>query len=213
MIPIRVLLADDHPVVRNGIRALLENAGDIEVVGEAANGMELLDLAGKVPSDLVLLDMELPDIGGTQVANQIQQGYPNLKILALSAHDDTFYIKGVLESGAAGYLMKDEAPEMILEAIRGVARGDKGWISRRISAQITSWVQAGKSFEIKLTPREEAVLSLVVTGKTNQAIAAELNLSEKTVEKYMGAIFTKLNVSSRVEAAVYAVRQGLVKKE
>lgn len=212
MSPIRVLLADDHPVVRNGIRVLLEKAGDIEVVGEAANGMELLDLAEKIPSDLVLLDMELPDIGGAQVAHQIHQGYPNIKILALSAHDDAFYIRGVLESGAAGYLMKDEAPEMILEAVRGVAQGDKGWVSRRISAQITSWVQADKSSEIKLTPREEAVLHLVVTGKTNQAIATELKISEKTIEKYMGTIFTKLNVSSRVEAAVYAVRQGLVKE-
>jgi len=207
---IRVLLADDHPVVRSGIRGLLETADDIEVVGEAANGMELLNLAEKVPSDLILLDMELPDIAGTQVALQIQQGYPNIKILALSAHDDTFYIKGVLESGAAGYLMKDEAPEMILDAVRGVARGDKGWVSRRISAQMTSWVQAGNTAEIKLTPREEDVLRLVVTGKTNQAIASEMGISEKTVEKYMGAIFTKLNVSSRVEAAVYAVRQGLV---
>jgi DNA-binding NarL/FixJ family response regulator len=213
MSTIRVLLADDHPVVRNGIRALLEKAGDIEIVGEAGNGRELLDLAEKVPSDLVLLDMELPDIEGTQVANQIQQSHPNIKILALSAHDDAFYIKGVLESGAAGYLMKDEAPEMILEAVRGVARGDKGWISRCVSAQITSWIQGGNSVEIKLTPREENVLRLVVTGKTNQAIAAEMKISEKTIEKYMGSIFTKLNVTSRVEAAVYAVRQGLVKQE
>ena len=212
MSPIRVLLADDHPVVRNGIRILLEKAGDIEVVGEAGNGRELLDLAEKVLSDLVLLDMDLPDIAGIEVAHQIQQSHPNIKILALSAHDDTFYIRGVLESGAAGYLMKDEAPEMILEAVRGVARGDKGWLSRSVSAQITSWVQADKSGEIKLTPREEAVLHLVVAGKTNQAIATELNISEKTIEKYMGSIFTKLNVSSRVEAAVYAVRQGLVKE-
>jgi DNA-binding NarL/FixJ family response regulator len=210
MNPIRVLLADDHPVVRDGIRALLEKSGDIEIVGEAANGAEILDLAEKVASDILLLDMELPDIEGTQVARQIQQRYPHLKILALSAHDDTFYIKGVLESGAVGYLMKDEAPEMILEAVRGVAQGEMGWVSRRVSAQITSWVQAGKSGEIELTSREEDVLRLVVAGKTNQAIAAELGISEKTVEKYMGVIFTKLNVSSRVEAAVHAVRQGLV---
>jgi len=210
MSPIRVLLADDHPVVRHGIRALLERAGDIEIAGEAANGAEILDLAGKVAPDIVLLDMELPDIEGTQVARQMQQLYPNIKILALSAHDDTFYIKGVLESGAVGYLMKDEAPEMILEAVRGVARGDMGWVSRRVSAHITSWVQSVKSGEIKLTSREEDVLRLVVAGKTNQAIAAELGISEKTVEKYMGVIFTKLNVSSRVEAAVHAVRQGLV---
>lgn len=207
---IRVLLADDHPIVRAGIRTLLDKADDIEVVGEAATGEEVLDLVGKIPLEIVLLDLELPDIEGTWVAHQIQQNHPNLRILALSAHDDPFYIRGVLEAGAAGYLVKDEAPEMILDAVRGVARGEKGWVSRRISAQITSWVQAGNSVDIKLTTREADVLRLLVAGKTNQAIAAELGISGKTVEKYVGLIFTKLNVSSRVEAAVYAVRQGLV---
>jgi len=213
MKPILVLLVDDHPVVRGGIRALLEKAGDIEIVAEAASGAETLELAEKFSPQVVLLDLELPDIEGTQVARQIQQRYPHIKILALSAHDDPFYIKGVLASDAAGYLLKDEAPEMILEAVRGVARGDKGWVSRRISAQIATWVRDGKPAEARLTQREEDVLRLVVAGKTNQAIAAELLISEKTVEKYMGAIFTKLNVTSRVEAAVHAVRQGLVRQE
>jgi DNA-binding NarL/FixJ family response regulator len=213
MSPTRVLLADDHPVVRGGIRALLEKDGEIQIVGEASNGAETLALAETAGPDIVLLDMELPDMEGTRVARQIQQRFPQVKILALSAHDDPFYIRGVLESGAAGYLMKDEAPELILEAIRGIGRGDQGWISRRISARIASWVGAGGPDLRKLTPREEAVLGRVAAGKTNQAIAAELSISEKTVEKHMGAIFAKLNVSSRVEAAVYAVRQGLVKQE
>jgi len=211
MSPIRILVADDHPVVRDGIRLLLEKAGNVEIVGEAANGADALDLAGSAAPDVVLLDMELPDIEGTQVARQIQQHHPEIKVLALSAYSDPFYIKGVLESGAAGYLMKDEAPELILEAVQGVARGEKGWVSRRISAQMASWVQTGRPEEARLTPREEEVLRLVVAGKTNQAIAAELMISEKTVEKYMGDIFARLNVTSRVEAAVYAVRQGLVK--
>jgi DNA-binding NarL/FixJ family response regulator len=183
---ILVLLTDDHPVVRSGIRAMLEKAEDIEIVAEAASGIETLELAGKFS--------------------------PHVVLLALSAHDDPFYIKGVLESDAAGYLLKDEAPEMILDAIRGVARGDKGWVSRRISAQIATWFRDGKPSEARLSQREEDVLKLVVAGKTNQAIAAELLISEKTVEKYMGTIFTKLNVTSRVEAAVHAVRQGLVKQ-
>lgn len=211
MSPIRILVADDHPVVRDGIRLLLEKAGNVEIVGEAANGADALDLAGSAAPDVVLLDMELPDIEGTQVARQIQQHHPEIKVLALSAYSDPFYIKGVLESGAAGYLMKDEAPELILEAVQGVARGEKGWVSRRISAQMASWVQTGRPEEARLTPREEEVLRLVVAGKTNQAIAAELMISEKTVEKYLGDIFARLNVTSRVEAAVYAVRQGLVK--
>jgi DNA-binding NarL/FixJ family response regulator len=208
--PIHVLLVDDHPVVRNGIRGLLEKAVDIQIVGEASNGVDALRLTGEVHPDILLLDMELPDMQGTQVAQQVQRQYPNVKILALSAHDDSFYIKGLLELGAAGYLMKDEAPEAIVEAVRGVAHGDKGWISRQIAAQMTSWVQNGSQDGAKLTAREREVLRLVVDGKTNQIIAVELSISEKTVEKYVGAIFTKLNVASRVEAAVYAVREGLI---
>jgi DNA-binding NarL/FixJ family response regulator len=207
---IRVLLVDDHPVVRDGIRALLKKDRDIEIVGESSLGKEVIDMVAAQLPDILLLDMELPDIEGIQVARQTQQRFPNVKILALSAHDDEFYIKGVLESGAVGYLMKDEAPELILEAIRGIARGDKGWISHRISARISTWFLSEKTNESKLSQREQEVLRLVVAGKTNQAIAAELSISEKTVEKYIGVIFTKLNVTSRVEAAVYAVRERLV---
>ncbi len=220
MSPIRVLLADDHPVMRSGLRHLLEKSGEIEVVGEAATGAEALELAGSRAPDLLLLDMELPDLQGTQVARQVQQRHPQVKILALSAHADPLYIRGVLEAGAAGYLLKDEAPEMILEAIRGVARGDQGWVSRAIAAQMSAWVVSGPSGRAAggqpgaphLTRREEEVLRLVVAGKTNQAIALELAIHEKTVEKYMGSIFSKLNVNSRVEAAVHAVRTGLVKQ-
>lgn len=210
---IRILLADDHPVVRGGIQALLSKVDEIEVVGEASTGAQTLELAASQQPDVVLLDVELPDMQGIQVARQIRQQFPNVKILVLSAHDDPFYIRGLLESGAAGYLMKDEAPSMIVEAIRGVARGETGWVSRSISAQMTAWVQTKNYNEIRLTPREERVLGLVVEGRTNQAIAAQLMISEKTVEKYMAAIFEKLNVASRVEAAVFAVREGLIKPE
>ena len=106
--------------------------------------------------------------------------------------------------------MKEEAPEAIVNAIRGIAHGEQGWVSRQIAAQMASWVQVGDPSKLQLTVREHQVLSLVVEGKTNQAIAMELHISEKTVEKYLRAIFTKLNVSSRVEAAVYAVKEGLL---
>lgn len=210
MSPIRVLLVDDHPVVRQGIRGLLESAVDIEVVGEASNGEEALRLVEVTSPDVLLLDMELPDIEGTQVAQNIEQHYPQVKLLALSAHDDAVYVKELLKLGASGYLMKEEAPEMITEAVRGVARGERGWVSRSIAARMASWVEAGASGGEKLTPREQEVLRLVVDGLTNQAIAARLEISEKTVEKYLSAIFGKLNVASRVEAAVHAVREGLV---
>jgi DNA-binding NarL/FixJ family response regulator len=208
--PIRVLLVDDHPVVRGGIRGLLEKAPDLEIAGEAATGEETLRLVEETHPDVLLLDMELPDIQGTQVARQVQQSHPNVRILALSAHDDSTYVHNLLESGAAGYLMKEEAPEAIVDAVRGVAHGEQGWVSRRIAAQMASWIQAGEQGKLKLTAREQDVLHLIVQGKTNQAIALELAISEKTVEKYIRAIFTKLNVSSRVEAAVHAVQEGLV---
>lgn len=210
MSPIRVILADDHPVVRNGIRHMLEKVVDIEVLGEASTGGEALKLVEETKPDILLLDMEMPDLNGREVAQRLQSIGSPVKILALSAYDDPVYIRELLESGAAGYLVKEEAPETIVEAVRGVAHGEQGWVSRRIAAQMVSWVRGDEADRSQLTPREIDVLRLVVDGNTNQSIATTLGISEKTVEKYMDAIFTKLNVSSRVEAAVLAVRVGLV---
>ena len=207
---IRVHIEDDHPIVLSGMRGLLEKYMDIEIAGEAANGKDALRLAEEAHPEVVLLDMELPDIPGVQVAQQLRLLHPDIKILALSAHDDATYVRSLLELGAAGYVMKEEAPDVIVEAVRSVANGQLRWVSHRITGQIVSWMQAGKSDPQKLTPREMEVLRLVVDGKTNQAIASELKISQKTVEKYMGIIFSKLNVTSRVEAAVYAIREGLV---
>jgi len=209
--PIRVILVDDHPIVRSGIRGLLEKANDIKVVGEAENGEAALQLVEEAAADVLLLDMELPDIPGPQVAAQIKQNHPALKILSLSAHDDSVYVRQLLEQGAAGYLMKEEAPEVILDAVRGVAQGQQGWISRGIAAQISTWMQVDMADDTRLTRREQETLDLLVEGKTNQAIAADLHISEKTVEKHIKSIFEKLKVTSRVEAAVIAVKRGIVK--
>ncbi len=209
---IRVILVDDHPVVRSGIKRLLENVNDIKIVGEADTGQQALDLIEKVEADMVLLDMELPDMPGTRVAQAIKENHPGLKILSLSAHDDSVYVRQVLELGAAGYLMKEEAPEVILDAVRGVAYGQQGWISRGVAAQMAGWMKTGLSGNGNLTQREQQTLRLLVDGKTNQAIAAELKISEKTVEKHIKAIFDKLKVSSRVEAAVVAVKQGIIRE-
>ncbi len=210
MSPIKVVVADDHPVVRSGIRTLLDKVVDIEVLGEAATGGQALELVNKLQPDILLLDMEMPDLNGREVAQKLRSNNSRVRILALSAYDDPVYIRELLESGAAGYLVKEEAPETIVDAIRGVAHGEQGWVSRRIAAQMVSWVRGDEVDGSNLTPREMDVLRLVVDGNTNQSIANTLGISEKTVEKYMDAIFTKLNVSSRVEAAVYAVRFGLV---
>jgi len=210
MSPIRVVLADDHPVVRRGIRDMLERVVDITVIGEAANGSEAIKLVNDLRPDVLLLDMELPDIKGIEVAQKLRASGQTVKILVLSAHDDPLYIRELLESGASGYLVKEEAPETIVDAVRGVAHGEQGWVSRRIAAQMVSWMRGDEVEDIKLTPREMDVLRLVVDGKTNQNIGVLLGISEKTVEKYLYSIFGKLEVTSRVEAAVYAVREGLV---
>lgn len=208
MTPIRVVLVDDHPVVRAGIRNLLENERDIVVVGETSEGAEVISLVKELAPDILLLDMELPGISGTEVARQLQESEIHVNILALSAYDDKQFIQGLLSSGAAGYLVKDEVPEAIIDAVRGVARGEQGWVSRRIAAQMSNWMKDESDEHMGLTPREMEVLRGVVDGKTNQEIGLTLGISEKTVEKHLDGIFTKLGVASRVEAAVYAVREG-----
>lgn len=208
MPPIRVLLVDDHPIVRTGIRGLLEQASGIEVVGEADNGSQALDLIDQLTPDVMLLDLELPDMSGYLVARQISDKGSTTRVLALSAHDDKEYIQELLASGASGYLTKEEVPEMIVEAVRGVARGEQGWLSRKVAAQVSAFMQAPPTSHKDLTAREREVLAGVVAGKTNQEIALGMKISVKTVEKHLESIFNKMEVSSRVEAAVQAVREG-----
>jgi DNA-binding NarL/FixJ family response regulator len=210
MSPTKVIIVDDHPVVRAGIRNLLEKAHDIIVIAEASNGNEALQRVKELSPDVLLLDMEMPGMGGSEVAQQLQKEGLSVRILALSAHDDKQYIQELLTNGASGYLIKEEVPEAIVEAVRGVARGEKGWVSRRVAAQISNWMGNDHQEHSGLTAREVQVLEAVVEGKTNQEIGLALGISEKTVEKHLEGIFSKLNVASRVEAAVYAVREGWV---
>jgi DNA-binding NarL/FixJ family response regulator len=211
MSPTKVLLVDDHPIVRTGIRNLLERAAEINVVGEASDGYEALKLVDKLSPDVVLLDMEMPGMNGKEVAVQLKQAGSSVKILVLSAHDDRQYIQELLANGASGYLTKEEVPEAIIEAVRGVARGEQGWVSRKVAAKMTAWMNEDSPAKEKgLTPREVQVLKKVVAGKTNQEIGLDLGISEKTVEKHLEGVFSKLGVTSRVEAAVHALREGWV---
>ncbi|RIK39817.1 MAG: DNA-binding response regulator [Chloroflexi bacterium] len=210
MSKIRVLLADDHPIVRTGIRAMLQSAVDIDVVAEAKSGAEALALVELLQPDVLLLDMEMPGMSGVDVAKRLKILDSAVRVLALSAYDDAQYVRNLLASGAAGYLTKEEAPEMIIDAVRGVARGEEGWLSRRAVAKVTAWARQEQDDSGKITEREQEVLGLVVAGKTNQEIALALKISEKTVEKHVGSILSKLGVASRVEAAVQAVQRGLV---
>ena len=209
MAKIRVLLVDDHPVVRTGIRTLLQNAPGIAVIAEAESAREGLVLIEQLHPDVLLLDMEMPEMSGVEVAKHLQEAESPVKVLALSAYDDIQYVRSLLANGAAGYLTKEEAPEMIVEAVRGVARGETGWLSRRVAAKMTDWVRQEQPKAGALTNRELEVLQHIVAGSTNQEIAHALKISEKTVEKHVTAILSKMGVSSRVEAAVQAVQQGL----
>jgi DNA-binding NarL/FixJ family response regulator len=210
MLMTRVVLADDHPVVRSGIKSLLEQAEGIEVVGEAVDGEQALQLTEDLKPDVLLLDMEMPLLKGVEVAQRLREAGSEVKILALSAYDDKDYILELLSTGASGYLMKEEVPDAIVEAVRGVARGEEGWVSRRVGSHMADWMRADPGKPGGLTSREMDVLKWVVLGKTNQEIGLALGISEKTVEKHLEGIFAKLQVASRVEAAVLAVREKLV---
>jgi DNA-binding NarL/FixJ family response regulator len=205
---IRVLLVDDHTIIRIGIRNLLANAPDIEVVGEATNGTEALQLVQELDPDVLILDMEMPGISGIEVAQNLRSQGSRVHILALSAYNDRRYVENVLKSGASGYLVKDEAPDAILDAVRGVAQGEQGWISRQIVNRLVDW-SSNPQYGYLLTGREAQVLQELLHGKTNQEIGLALKITDKTVEKHMDSIFQKLGVSSRTEAAVWAAKEEL----
>lgn len=207
---IRILLADDHPVVRSGVRTLLGQATDFIVIGEASNGAEVMALVLEKQPDVLLLDMKLPGLSGVEVVRQLKSIKSAVRILAFSAHADAQFVRTMIQNGAAGYLLKEEAPEILIEAVRSVAHGEAGWFSRRAAANMGTWVTATHKQPEKLTVRELDVLVLLVAGKSNQEMAAALNISEKTIEKHLHSLFVKFNATSRVEAAVYAVQQGLV---
>jgi DNA-binding NarL/FixJ family response regulator len=206
---IQVVLADDHWVIRTSIRNSLEKQPDIVVVAEANNGVEALRMVEIYQPDVLLLDMEMPGLTGVEIARKLQEAGSSVRILALSAYTDRHYIEGLLDSGAAGYLIKSETPQTIIKAIRGIARGEKGWISRQVAARMNLWTEAQEE-ETKLTRQEIVILKLLVAGKTNHDIGVALGVSEKTVRENLERIYHKIGVSSRVAAAMKAVQEGIV---
>ena len=204
---IRVVLAEDHPVVREGIRSLLERAGDLEVVAEARDGEEALQLVAENEPDVLLLDMEMPGATGVEVARKLKECDSSVRILALSSHNDNQFIFGMLEAGAAGYLLKDEATEAILTAVRGVAKGEIGWLSRPVAQKVVLRMQRAAE-QCPLSEREMDVLRLLTKGWTNARIAEELAISERTVGFHMGNLLSKTGAESRTEAVVIAMKKG-----
>jgi DNA-binding NarL/FixJ family response regulator len=209
--PIRVVVADDHPVVRNGVVLELSRQPDIMVLGTAENGDEALRLVQTVQPDVLVTDLSMPGLRAVDLIRQARVLPEPPRILILSAYAELDYVLTLIDAGVTGYLLKDEDPATISAAVRAVARGEPwlsssvavGMLDRRVRA-------AGEPPPPLLSSRGLDVLRLVVAGKTNQEIGIVLGISEKTVEKHLAEVFAKLGVSSRVEAAVRAVREGLV---
>ena len=206
----RVVLADDHARVRRGIRNLLENADDIKVVGEAGNGLEALNLVKKLKPDVLLLDMEMPVMNGNQVARELKKNTSSVRVLALSAHDDQEYIKGMLNSGAAGYLTKDEAPYVLLQAVRGVARGESGWVSQRIARKLARSIPPIKLRPSAFSEREIKILQMLAEHHSEVEIAEELNIDHASLQNQIETLFKKLEARTRLELIVRAVKENLI---
>ena len=208
---IKVLIADDHPIVCSGIHNLLEKAVGIKVVGEAYSGAETLEKIKSLKPDVLLLDMELSDMSGVEVIKQLNEApASSMRVLGLSSYDDREFISQLLSNGASGYLLKDEVPKQIVDAIRGVARGETGWVSRKVAAKLSQILQREKEGGTDLTPRELEVLRLIADGLSNSEIAAALLISQETVKTFVSRILAKLGLRDRVQAVVYAYRRGLV---
>jgi len=213
---IDVVIVDDHPVVRAGMRAALDAAADIAVVAEGASGADALRLVHQHHPDVLVLDINLPDVNGVEVTRRLREQNTATAILALTVHDDSQTVFGLLENGAAGYVLKDEALETLVSAVRAAARGES-WLSPAVARQIVrravgqaQTLSPAKPAPHPLTPREVQVLCLLAQGLDNAAIAQKLVVTKRTVQNHVSNIYSKLNVASRTEAALYAIRHGLV---
>jgi two-component system, NarL family, response regulator NreC len=210
---IKIILADDHQIVRQGLRTLLAGEPDMEVVGEADNGRETLKLVQQLAPDVVIMDISMPDLNGIEATRQLLVESPGAKVIALSMHSDSLFVLNMLRSGASGYLLKDCALEELVTAIRSVMRSQT-YISPGVSDLLiqdlaSSCTAEPSSAYSVLTVREREVLKLLAEGKGTQQIAASLGLSSKTIEAHRKQISHKLGLNSVAELTKYAIRQGL----
>ncbi len=214
MAAIRVLIVDDHAVLRDGIRSLLESYDDMCVVGEASNGREGVEMAGQLVPDVVLMDVAMPEMDGLEATRRIQALVPSARVLVLTQHDNREYVFPILEAGAAGYLLKKVRGTEMVSAIRAVHEGGSFLspsVARAVIERSVHQLEpAGEQTAGKLSERETEVLRLVAEGLSNQEIADRLSLSIKTVMGHRANLMDKLNIHSRIELVKYAIRAGLI---
>lgn len=218
MSPIKVLLAEDHTIVRKGIRALLDAVTDIEVVGEAEDGREAVEKVGQLLPDVVLMDNTMPTLNGLEATRQIKKQFPEIMVLILTMHTDEEYIFQFLQAGASGYLIKKTAPKELVSAIKAVHRGDSFLspsISKKVIDEYLRHVEASNKPDsyAQLTDREREVLQLIVEGLSNKEIAEQLHLSVKTVGNHRINLMEKLDIHNVSDLTKYAIRKGLIALE
>lgn len=215
---IKVIIADDHTIVRKGLCALLDGENDIDVIGEAENGREAIKQVEKLMPDVVLLDISMPGLNGLETTRQLKKKFPKIRIIILTMHDNEEYIFETLRAGASGYLVKRSAPNELISAIKAVCRGGS-FLSPSISKRVIETYVRGANREDsdeaydKLTDREREVLQLIAEGKLNREIAELLHISVKTVESHRAHIVEKLNIRNTAKLTQYAIRKGIIKIE
>lgn len=207
---IRILLADDHVMVRQGFRMILAAQPDMEIVGEAGNGREAVELAERLQPDVVVMDVAMPELNGIEATRRLAASSPRTRVLALSMYKDSVYVREILRAGARGYLLKDAIDRDLLAAVRSVAGGE-GYLSPTVSDAVLSDYRRHVSDPLDLlTSREREILQLIAEGKTNKDIASALKLSVYTVDAHRGRIMEKLNLHSVGELVRFALRHGLI---
>lgn len=205
---IRVLLIDDHPLMRDGIRTIINLESDMRVVGESVTGLEIISMIKETKADVVLMDINLPTKNGIDITAEIKENNPNCKVLILTMYDHNEYFMSALHAGADGYLLKDSPGEKVVEGIRVVFSGDS-IIQPSLTKKLLNQ-QRIQQYIIELTQREKEVLTALVKGVSNKEIAEELYISERTVKIHINKIFKKMNVKSRSQAIIVAVKNQIV---